>query len=75
MRTRCSRWSVRCALSRKGIEGKRRSVAARRKHNDWGEDMTETHWTRRDFIHAAGASGLAATLPALAATEPPPETR
>lgn len=31
-------------------------------------------WTRRDFIHAAGAAGLVNSLPASAAAEPPPET-
>jgi NitT/TauT family transport system substrate-binding protein len=36
--------------------------------------MSVATWTRRDFMHAAGASGLAAAVPALAAGEPPPET-
>ena len=37
--------------------------------------MTDTAWTRHDFIQAAAAAGLAAAWPALAAAEPPPETR
>ena len=36
--------------------------------------MNPAGWTRRDFIHAAGAAGLARSLPASAAAEPPPET-
>jgi NitT/TauT family transport system substrate-binding protein len=37
--------------------------------------MTDTHCTRRAFINAAGAAGLAGALPAFAAAEPPPETK
>lgn len=36
--------------------------------------MTVSRWTRRDFMHAVGATGLAAAVPARAAAEPPPET-
>jgi NitT/TauT family transport system substrate-binding protein len=37
--------------------------------------MTTAKWTRRGFMHAASAAGLAGAVPALAAGEPPPETK
>jgi NitT/TauT family transport system substrate-binding protein len=36
--------------------------------------MTAASWNRRNFMHVAGAAGLAGTMPASAAGEPPPET-
>ena len=36
--------------------------------------MSASTWTRRDMVNAAGAAGLVAAMPALAAAEPPPET-
>ena len=37
--------------------------------------MNTPHWTRRDLLQAAGATGLAGAWPAFAAAEPPPEVK
>jgi NitT/TauT family transport system substrate-binding protein len=36
--------------------------------------MTDSNWSRRDMLAAAGAVGVAVAAPDLGATEPPPET-